>query len=98
MVRSKRGIFRAERLIHRQFFGVTRQPGLSTVMVEAFQVMQDRITRSRLAGDPPDVMISPRVGRINLFEFHRARDIIALGAEAAEKSIDEIRESVAALT
>jgi NTE family protein len=98
LVRSRRGIFRAERLIHRQFFGVARQPGLSTVMVEAFQVMQDRITRSRLAGDPPDVMISPRVGRINLFEFHRARDIIALGAEAAEKSIDAIQESVAALT
>ncbi len=97
-VRNRRGIFRSERLIHRQFFGVTRQPGLSTVMVEAFQVMQDRITRSRLAGDPPDVMISPRVGRINLFEFHRARDIIALGVEAAEKSIDEIQESIAALT
>ena len=47
----------------------------------------------RLAGDPPDVMVSPRVGRVNLFEFHRAADIIALGAEAAEKSIDAIQES-----
>ncbi|MBV9969975.1 MAG: patatin-like phospholipase family protein [Xanthobacteraceae bacterium] len=98
LARSRRGIFKAERLIHRQFFGVARQPGLSTVMIEAFQIMQDRITRSRLAGDPPDVMISPRVGRINLFEFHRARDIIALGAEAAEKSIEAIEESIAALT
>jgi NTE family protein len=98
LARSRRGLFKAERLIHRQFFGVNRRPGLSTVMIEAFQVMQDRITRSRLAGDPPDVMISPRVGRVNLFEFHRARDIIAFGAEAAEKSIDEIRESIAALT
>jgi NTE family protein len=44
------------------------------------------------------MMVSPRVGRINLFDFHRARDIIALGAEAAEKSIDAIQESVAALT
>ena len=51
-------------------------------MVEAFQVMQDRITRSRLAGDPPDVMINPRLGRTNLFDFHRANDTIALGAEA----------------
>jgi NTE family protein len=98
LARSRRGLFKAERLIHRQFFGANRRPGLSTVMMEAFQVMQDRITRSRLAGDPPDVMISPRVGRVNLFEFHRARDIIALGAEAAEKSIDAIRESIAALT
>jgi NTE family protein len=98
LVRSRRGLFKAERLIHRQFFGVARQPGLSTVMLEAFQVMQDRITRSRLAGDPPDVMISPRVGRVHLFEFHRARDIIGLGVEATEKSIDAIQESIAALT
>ena len=95
--RRRRSVFRPDRLIRRQFFAAPDGPALSTVMVEAFQVMQDRITRSRLAGDPPDVMISPRVGRINLFEFHRARDIIALGVEAAEKSIDEIQESIAAL-
>lgn len=96
--RSRRGIFRPHRLIHRQFFGAPNQPGLSTVMVEAFQILQDRITRSRLAGDPPDVMISPRLGRINLFDFHRAKDAIAIGAEAAEKSIEAISESIAALT
>jgi NTE family protein len=91
------GIFRPARLIHRQFFGGSDGPGLSTVMVEAFQVMQDRITRSRLAGDPPDVMINPRLGRINLFDFHRANDAIAIGAEAAEKAIESISESIAAL-
>jgi NTE family protein len=96
--RSRRGIFRADRLIHRQFFGAPDRPGLSTIMVEAFQVMQDRITRSRLAGDPPDVMISPRLGRTNLFDFHRAKDTIALGAEAAEKAIESIAESIAALS
>ena len=95
--RSRRGIFRPDRLLHREFFGAPDRPGLSTVMVEAFQVMQDRITRSRLAGDPPDVMISPRLGRINLFDFHRAKDAIALGAEAAEKSVEAISESIAAL-
>lgn len=95
--RSRRGMFRPDRLLHREFFGASDRPGLSTVMVEAFQVMQDRITRSRLAGDPPDVMISPRLGRINLFDFHRAKDAIELGAEAAEKSIEAISESIAAL-
>ncbi len=95
--RQNGGIFRPARLLHRQFFGGSDGPGLSTVMVEAFQVMQDRITRSRLAGDPPDVMISPRLGRINLFDFHRANDAIAIGAEAAEKAIEEISESIAAL-
>jgi NTE family protein len=92
------GIFgRPARLIRRQFFGGSDGPGLSTVMVEAFQVMQDRITRSRLAGDPPDVMISPRLGRINLFDFHRASDAIAIGTEAAERAIESISESITAL-
>jgi NTE family protein len=96
--RNRRGIFGAERLIHRRFFGEPHRPGLSTVMVEAFQIMQDRITRSRLAGDPPDVTISPRMARANLFDFHRAKDIIASGAEATEKSIETIEEAIAALT
>ncbi len=96
--RHRRGLFGAERLIHRRFFGVPHRPGLSTVMVEAFQIMQDRITRSRLAGDPPDVMITPRLGRTNLFDFHRAADTIALGADATEKSIDAITEAIPALT
>lgn len=95
--RQSRGIFGPARLIHRQFFGGSEGPGLSTVMVEAFQVMQDRITRSRLAGDPPDVMISPRLGRINLFDFHRASDAIAVGAEAAEKAIEAITDSITTL-
>jgi len=85
---------KAERLIKRQFLGTPGRPGLSTVMIEAFQVVQDRITRSRLAGDPPDVLISPRLGRINLFDFHRAEEIIALGAEATEKALEPIAEAM----
>jgi NTE family protein len=93
----RRGIFGNGRANHRDFLGARDRPGLSTVMVEAFQIMQDRITRSRMAGDPPDVMINPRLGRTNLFDFHRAKDIIAAGTEATEKSIEEIAESIAAL-
>jgi NTE family protein len=96
-IRRKWGLFGVERLMHRKFFGAGDRPGLSSVMIEAFQVMQDRITRSRLAGDPPDVMISPRLGRTNPFDFHRAKEFIALGAEATEKSIEAIEEAMAAL-
>ena len=94
----RRSVFRPDRLIRRQFFAAPHGPSLSTVMVEAFQVMQDRITRARLAGDPPDVMISPRLARINLFDFHRASETIAIGAEATEKSIEAICESITALS
>src|SRR5262245_48048698 len=71
--------------------------GFSTVMMEAFNIMQDRITRARLAGDPPDVVISPRLGNIGLIDFHRASEAIEIGAEAAERTLDAIGEVIAAL-
>ena len=91
------GLFGAEKNARRRFFGTAGRPGLSNVMVEAFNVMQDRITRARLAGDPPDVMISPRIGRIGLFEFHRAEEAIEIGAEATERALQGFDEIVAAL-
>ena len=57
-VPPKRGfgkLFSAERTMKREFFGGGGRPGISSVMVDAFNIMQDRITRARLAGDPPDL-------------------------------------------
>ena len=62
-------------------------------MIEAYNVMQDRITRARLAGDPADIMISPRLGHIGLFDFHRAEEAIAIGAEAAERALEQIEQA-----
>jgi NTE family protein len=87
-----------ERSLHRQIFGRRGRPGLPTVMVEAFNVMQDRITRARLAGDPPDVLISPRLGGIGCFDFHRATEAISIGTDTATKSLDAVNEAVAALS
>ena len=61
---------------------------------EAFNITQDRIIRPRLAGDPPDVLITARMSKIGLFEFHRADERIAPSKEAARKAIDEIREHI----
>jgi NTE family protein len=65
-------------------------PGLATVMVDAFNITQDRIARSRLAGDPPDIMISPKLAKMGLFEFHRAEEYIALGRQATERALPDI--------
>ena len=78
----------------REFFGSAGRPGISSVMVDAFNIMQDRITRARLAGDPPDLLITPRVGQIGWFDFHRADDLIAHGARAAERAIESIQEAI----
>ena len=93
----KRGfgrLFSPERTVKREFFGGGGRPGISTVMVDAFNIMQDRITRARLAGDPPDLLISPRVGQIGWFDFHRADDLIRHGARAAERAIESIQEAI----
>ncbi|EKS27709.1 patatin-like phospholipase family protein [Afipia felis] len=92
------GFFSAEKTMKREFFGEPGRPGISTVMVDAFNIMQDRITRARLAGDPPDVLISPRVGRVGWFDFHRAEECIAHGERAAERAVESIQEAINMLT
>ncbi len=69
-------------------------PGLASVMVDAFNITQDRIARARLAGDPPDIHLKPRLGRINLFDFHRAAESIARGEEAVAHALEELRAAV----
>ncbi len=72
-------------------------PRLTRVAAEAYSVMQDRITRTRLAGDPPDVSVFPRVGKLALFDFHRAEELIQLGYEAAERALPALIEARDAL-
>ncbi|MGO4573926.1 patatin-like phospholipase family protein [Microvirga sp. 2TAF3] len=69
-------------------------PGIATVMVDAFNITQDRIARSRLAGDPPDIMIAPKLAKMGLFEFHRAEESIALGRQATERAVPDILELI----
>jgi NTE family protein len=67
-------------------------PGIAAVMTDAFNITQDRIARSRLAGDPPDLMICPKLSPVGLFEFHRADECIDLGREAAERALPDLYE------
>jgi NTE family protein len=84
--------FSPERTVKREFFGGGGRPGISTIMADAFNIMQDRITRARLAGDPPDLLITPRVGEIGWFDFHRGNELIEFGVRAAERALDSIQD------
>jgi NTE family protein len=85
-----------KKLLQRQVFGRTDNgPGISRVMVEAFNIVQDRIARSRLAGDPPDIVISPRLPAFGLFDFHRAEALIQCGVAAARRELDGIKHELA---
>lgn len=87
----------AHRLVRRQLLGDgASAPGISTVMVDAFNIVQDRIARSRLAGDPPDAMIAPRLAGLGMLEFHRADAMIQQGLAAALREVDDIRREIEA--
>jgi NTE family protein len=65
--------------------------GITGVMVEAFNIIQDRISRARLAGDPPDLSLQPKLGHIRLTEFHRADEAIRIGYEATMERLSELQ-------
>jgi NTE family protein len=71
--------------------------GITGVMVEAFNIIQDRISRARLAGDPPDMSLQPKLGHIGLSEFHRADEAIQMGYEATKGQIAELARLQAVL-
>ncbi|MGE5146433.1 MAG: patatin-like phospholipase family protein [Candidatus Eiseniibacteriota bacterium] len=85
-------------LWHHFFHREPNTPSVFGVMANSFNIIQDRITRSRLAGDPPDVMIGPKVGHVGLLEFDRAAEVIAEGERATERALPEIHEAIAILS
>ena len=70
------------------------RPGVFGVMFQAFNIMQDRITRSRVAGEPPHVAINPRLGHLGLLELRCAGEVIAEGRKAAERALPELRDAI----
>jgi NTE family protein len=76
-------------------------PSYFEVLANSLNIMQDRITRMRLAGDPPDVLLCPRLGEFSWLDFHRANEAIAEGlacVHAAEPMIRRAcRDAIAGL-
>lgn len=60
-------------------------PSLLEILHSSIYVMQVRITRSRMAGDPPDLIVAPRLSRLGLLDFHRAEEAIEEGRRAVER-------------
>src|ERR1700730_10375880 len=81
----------------RRLFGKREDgaPGIANAMMDAFNIAQGRISRSRLGGDPPDVLINARFGKVGLFDFHRADELIAIGREATRRAIPDIADDIA---
>lgn len=65
--------------------------GMANVMVQSYNIIQDRISRARLAGDPPDLLLMPRLSDIGLSEFHRASEAIDRGYEETISKLSDIK-------
>lgn len=60
-------------------------PGIMSVMSGALSILQNRVARSRLAGEPPDIIIEPYLSDVALLEFNRAEELVERGKHAVER-------------
>lgn len=66
-------------------------PGIFSVITSALDILQARVTRSRLAGEPPDLLIEPHLDNVGLMEFHRAEELIQLGEATVNRLSEQIQ-------
>ena len=67
--------------------GEPHPPALLDVIASSLDIMQVRITRSRMAGEPPDITIAPRLAHVGLLDFDCAEEAIAEGERATEAAL-----------
>ncbi len=92
---------RPDRLLMKSLLGGTKKDGklkLGSVMMGTLNIVMDRIARSRLAGDPPDVFVAPRIGHIGMTEFTRADELIERGYRAMQHEIPLIQSVIDVLS
>ena len=64
-----------------------RIPSVLDVVMTSVNIMQMRITRSRMAGDPPELVIAPRLAHLGLLDFHRAKEAMDAGYAATQAAL-----------
>jgi len=65
-------------------------PSVSKVLASSINIMQVRIARSRMAKEPPDLVVAPRLAHLGLLDFHRAKEAIEEGERAVERVLHEL--------
>lgn len=68
------------------------RPGMFDVLASFIDIMQDRITRSRMAGHPPDVMLVPRLGDVGLLGFDKSAESIAAGRRCVQSAQEQLTD------
>ena len=79
-----------ESFISRLWTKQPETPGVFDVLLSSINIMQDRITRSRLAGDPPDLVLSPRLSQLGLMDFDCAEEAVNEGKACVERMTSQL--------
>ena len=66
-------------------------PSILDVVANSINIMQIRVTRSRMAGDPPDILVAPRLPNFGLFDFDRAEEAVEEGRRAVAHALAAYR-------
>ncbi len=72
-------------------------PGFFDVMASSINIMQDRVTRSRMAGDPPEITLTPHLAQLGLMEFDQAELAIAEGRASVERMHSQLESYLTTL-
>jgi NTE family protein len=66
-------------------------PSIINAMTGSLDILSARVTRSRLAGDPPDILIEPQLRDFGMMDFHRASELINEGKQSVERIAAQIQ-------
>ncbi|MBW6510211.1 MAG: patatin family protein [Desulfuromonadales bacterium] len=69
-------------------------PNIFEVLLASINIIETRITQSRLDTDRPDILIQPPLGHIRFLDFGRAAEIIEIGYESVRGKIDVIQKKL----
>ena len=69
-------------------------PSFYNIIASSINIFQDRITRSRMAGDPPDVLLTPKLSKIGLLEFDKGIQALNEGKACVKRMRSEIESAL----
>jgi NTE family protein len=83
-----------ESVVRELFARAREEPKFSMfeVLDKTFDTMQDALTRYRIGGYPPDLMINVSMHVCDTFDFHKAEEVIEAGRLTARRTLDEMEE------
>lgn len=84
----------ADEIVPRLMTRGASKPGYFDVLANSINIMQDYVTRARLAGEPPHVLLAPRLRHIGLMEFNRAKEAIAEGRSCVEQALPALQRYI----